>query len=219
VGRRLPFTPGLLARQQAATGAKRSFKKAAMFAVNTIVNLQIEIMQTYLHSRKATRTARSVALMLLLTVPLFSYAADGADAASAASTFVKQRHLGNNLRSIAFLVASRTVTFAIVAKRIGVPDAQSLVREELDRLQPKYQENWDANLAASYAEFLSPDELMSLTNEGPLSPAAAKFSSVQSVVGRSMQSKSTSILQAFVSEALEDASKQSIQQTTSKPPG
>jgi hypothetical protein len=173
-------------------------------------------MQTHSHSRKATRVARSVALMLLLTVPLFSYAVDGADAAS---SFVKQRHLGNNLRSIAFLVASRTVTFAIIAKRNGVPDAQTLVREELDRLQPKYQENWDANLAASYAEFLSSDELISLTNEGPSSPAAAKFSSVQSLVGRSMQSKSTAILQAFVSEALEDASKQSPHQATGKPPG
>jgi hypothetical protein len=167
-------------------------------------------MPSFMCSQRAARTMRAVLLFLLLTAaPFPSFAAD---ATTAALTFVKQRHLGNNLGSMAFLVASRTVTFATITKQIGLSDAQSLVREKLGALQPKYQEKWDANLAASYAEFFSSDELLSLADKGPASPAAAKFSALQSSVGRSMQTKSTGILQDFVSETLVDALKVSTRQ-------
>jgi hypothetical protein len=163
------------------------------------------------YSHKVARAIRFALLALsLIVASIPSYAADATDAALA---FVKQRHLGNNLDSMAFTVASRTMTFATIKKQIGISDAQSLVREKLSGLEPKYQGQWDADLAASYAEFFSSDELLSLTDRGPASSVAAKFGALQSSVGRSMQSKSTGILQAFVSEALVDAFKQSTQHT------
>jgi len=166
-------------------------------------------------SRWATRLTCAALLSLFLSALTFpSFAAD---ATTAALTFVKQRQLGNNLGSIAYSVASRTVTFAMIAKQIGPAEAQSLVHEKLDALRPKYQEKWDANLAASYAEFFSSEELLSLADKGLASPIAPKFNSLQSSVGRSMQTKSTGILQDYVSEALGDAVKANTQQPGKSP--
>jgi len=132
-------------------------------------------MQYPVFSQCAARIIRAALLSLFLSAATFpSFAAD---ATIAALTFVKQRHLGNNLGSIAYLAASRTVTFAPITKQIGLADAQSLVHEKLDTLRPKYQEKWDANFAASYAEFFSSEELLLLVNKGPASPAAAKLRS------------------------------------------
>jgi len=97
------------------------------------------------------------------------------------------------------------VTYATIAKEVGEIKARELIRKELERLSPAYQKSWNRNLALSYAEFLTVDELVSIANEGKSSKYFSKFQSKQADVGKSMQAKSTSVLSKFVSAVLKNA--------------
>ncbi len=119
-----------------------------------------------------------------------------------ALAMIKKLHLGNNLESMSYRVATTSQTCLMIARKAGAPTARSLVKDELKRLQPKYQEQWDKNLARSYAEFFDSNELQSIANEKQSSKYFSKYSSKQNNVGRSMQSKSTGLLTDFVSEAM-----------------
>lgn len=123
----------------------------------------------------------------------------------AALLLITKQGLGNNLASIGLGTAFRTVTYATIAKELGEAKARELIKNELDRLLPAYQKRWNKNLALSYAEFLTPEELASVANEGKSSRYFSKFQSKQADVGTSMQAKSTSILSEFVSEVLKSA--------------
>jgi hypothetical protein len=160
-----------------------------------------------------TRNRKSVSLtacnmvfmlfaMLLLEVPRSALATEGNDSALA---FVQQRHLGDSLAWLGFQVASRTETFSSIVKAVGKIQAQTIVQDELQRLQPSYQEQWNRNLAAAYAESFTPSELREL-NEGNSPPELAnKFRAKQKDVGMSMKSKSAELLKAFVANALLNA--------------
>lgn len=123
----------------------------------------------------------------------------------AALLLVAKQGLGNNLLSIATAAAFRTVTYATIAKELGEIKARELIRSQLERLLPAYQKSWNRNLALSYAAFLTPDELVSVANEGKSSKYFNKFQSKQADVGQSMQAKSTSVLSEFVSAVLKSA--------------
>lgn len=118
-----------------------------------------------------------------------------------ALAMVKKLHLGNNLESMSYQVAVTSKTYLMIVKKAGDSTAQSLVKDELKRLQPKYQGQWDENLARSYVEFFDSNELQSIADEKQSSKYFGKYSSRQNAVGRSMQSKSTGLLTDFVSEA------------------
>lgn len=140
--------------------------------------------------------------MLLLEMPRSALATEDSDSALA---FVQQRHLGDSLAWLGFQVASRTVTFTGIVKAVGKVQAQSIVQDELQRLQPSYQEQWNRNLAAAYAESFTPSELHEL-NEGNSPPELAnKFRAKQKDVGMSMKSKSAELLKTFVANALLNA--------------
>lgn len=145
----------------------------------------------------ARRSVWTLFSFILLTLSLPSFAAD-----ANAVAFVKQRQLGKNLGTIAFALASSTVTFAGIVSAVGMQNAQTLVREKLNLIQPKYQVQWDENLAVSYAEFFTSNELKSATYGRPSAQVARKFSTKQGDVGQSMRTKSTPVLTAFVSEAM-----------------
>lgn len=145
----------------------------------------------------ARRSVWTLFCFILLTLSLPSFAAD-----ANAVAFVKQRQLGKNLGTIAFALASSTVTFAGIVSAVGMQNAQTLVREKLNLIQPKYQVQWDENLAVSYAEFFTSNELKSATYGRPSAQVARKFSTKQDDVGQSMRTKSTPVLTAFVSEAM-----------------
>jgi hypothetical protein len=156
-------------------------------------------------TRAARRRVCALFSFILLTPSLPSFAAD-----ATAAAFVKQRQLGNNLGTIGYALASRTVTFAGIVQAMGIVSAQTLVREKLSLVQSKYQVQWDENLAVSYAEFFTADELKSATYGRPSAQLASKFSAKHGDVGLSMQAKSTPVLQAFVAEAMNAAFKASI---------
>nr|WP_315484852.1 hypothetical protein [uncultured Undibacterium sp.] len=151
---------------------------------------------------KSQVIALSLVTFLGLSLPTSNSRAAEDDAAL---LLVTKQGLGNNLLSIATAAAFRTVTYATIAKELGEIKARELIRSELERLLPAYQKSWNRNLALSYAAFLTPDELVSVANEGKSSKYFNKFQSKQADVGQSMQAKSTSVLSEFVSAVLKNA--------------
>src|SRR5258706_5815915 len=78
-----------------------------------------------------------------------------ADAETAALEMVKKLRLGDNMRAIGLQAASRTQTYLIITKNVGPERARSIVTEELEKAAPKYQGQWDKNLASAYAPLFS----------------------------------------------------------------
>ena len=128
-----------------------------------------------------------------------------ADSEAAALQMVKKLRLGENLGQMGFQVVSRTVTYQVIIRSVGADKARALVTEELNRARPKYQDQWDKNLAASYAPIFTADELNSIAEKQRQSPHINKFLSKQNDVGAAMQSKSTELLKQFTTEAMTNA--------------
>lgn len=154
----------------------------------------------------ASLTAFNVVLallgMLLLESPRSALAAQEHDAALA---FVQQRHLGDSLAWLGYQVASRTVTFTALVQKMGKTQAQTTVQTALQHLQPSYQEQWNSNMAAAYAESFTLNELRELNEGNAPTALATKFRAKQKDVGMSIKSKSDELLKSFVAKALFDA--------------
>jgi hypothetical protein len=128
-----------------------------------------------------------------------------------AKVFVNQAQIGRNLRGIALTVATQTVSFTTLAAKLGRADASSAVSQEIDALLPKYQPQWDENIAQAFEKTFSEEELSSLALEGRSSRYASKVREQQNKIGMAMESSSKPILTEMVSEALNAAlSKQSL---------
>src|SRR5262245_8185599 len=102
-------------------------------------------------------------------------AAFGADSNAVALDMVKRLRLGENMKSIGLQTALRTQTYLIIAKTVGADKARTIVTEELGRVAPKYQGQWDKNLASAYAPLFTVEELQSITEKQRQSPHINKF--------------------------------------------
>jgi hypothetical protein len=154
--------------------------------------------------------AAGLLLGLLLEAPCFALAAEAAPVSpvpSSALAFVQDRHLGESLGWLGYQVASRTVTFATIVETVGRTKAQEIVQDELQYLQPQYQQEWDRNLAAAYAAFFTPEELTALNVGDPPQDIANKFRTKQRDVGMDMKGRSSELLKVYVSTALDNALK------------
>ncbi|MFC4310869.1 hypothetical protein ACFPN2_17370 [Steroidobacter flavus] len=149
------------------------------------------------------RIGRIVGLALFL---LFSASISFADETQdAAQSMVTTLGLGTNLGSLGLQAAKRMTTYAIIVRQLGEAKAEALVKEELGRVQPKYQKQWNDNLALSYAEFFEPAEMQSIASERQTSQHFAKFINKQPEVGQSMQGRSKDLLIAFVVDGMKGA--------------
>ncbi len=122
-----------------------------------------------------------------------------------AIVMVKTLGLGANLSSMSFSAAMMTQTYQGMSNEIGPAKSKELLKKELDRTIPKYQEQWDRNLADSYSSLLTQEEMESLTKLKQQSPYVAKFRTVQNQAGANMQTKSKELLTTVISEALNNA--------------
>jgi hypothetical protein len=118
--------------------------------------------------------------------------------ADPAADLVHNFGVGSNLERMATSVARGAHTNGMLSP------GQST--EEIRKLLPKYQPQWDANLAKAYANHLSAEELRSLAKTGRSSPYFGKLTQVQPLVSADMQQMSKGILQGLVTEALTNAS-------------
>lgn len=114
-----------------------------------------------------------------------------------ATDLVRNFRLGANLEQMANDVAASTHTYATVS-----PED---VKARISQLVPKYQAEWDANLAKAHAAHLSPDELRSLAKEGRRSPFYSKLERERPAIAADMKAASGGLLQRLVSEALTGA--------------
>ncbi|MGV8921089.1 MAG: hypothetical protein ACOH2R_25505 [Pseudomonas sp.] len=137
--------------------------------------------------------------VLMLNLPATALAADGSDSALA---FVRQNHLGDGLPWLGYQVASRTTTFTAIVQKVGTVKAQAIVQDELQHLQPAYQDQWNQNMAQAYSESFSSAEMRQLVIGNPPKPLADKFKSTQKDVSMSMKAKSEGLLKTYVSKAL-----------------
>ncbi|MFY1667103.1 hypothetical protein [Pseudomonas sp. Pseu.R1] len=163
------------------------------------------------YSRSAAWTGLNTALLsLLLALPLVTRAEESASPPAAppsALAFVQDRHLGESLGWLGYQVASRTVTFTTIVDAVGRTKAQEIVQDELQYLQPQYQQEWDRNLAAAYAASFTPEELTALDVGDPPPDIANKFRTKQRDVGLDMKNRSSELLKVYVSTALDNALK------------
>jgi hypothetical protein len=131
-----------------------------------------------------------------------------ADPELAALDMVKRLRLGENMKDIGLQAASRTQTYLIITKTVGPEKARAVVTEELGKAAPKYQGQWDRNLASAYAPLFSAEELQSIAEKQRQSPYINKFMSKQNEVGTAMQAKSTELLKSYLTEAMTAAFRQ-----------
>lgn len=150
----------------------------------------------------ALRAAGLSALLAALFLPLAGFAADSQ---AAALEMVRRLRLGENMKTIGLQAASRSQTYAIITKTVGPEKGRAVVTEELEKAAPKYQGQWDQNLASAYAPLFTAEELQSIAEKQRQSPHIKKFMAKQNEVGTAMQSKSTELLKQYVTEAITNA--------------
>ena len=150
--------------------------------------------------------ALTLVFVLLISVSsTFARNAQASEVDDSALAFVQERHLGESLGWLGYQVASRTPTFGSIVEAIGKTQAQALVKDELQRLQPQFQAQWDRNLAAAYAQSFTAEELRAM-NKGDDPPMLAnKLRAKQNDVGMDMKARSADLLSDFVSQALNNA--------------
>lgn len=116
-----------------------------------------------------------------------------------AADLVRNFKMGANLEQMANAVAASTHTYATVSP--------AEVSAQIRRLAPRYQAEWDANLARAHAAHLSPEALRSLASEGRRSPFYAKLEQQRPAIAADMKVASDALLQRLVTEALGQAAK------------
>lgn len=144
----------------------------------------------------------SAAFVLTLLFAFANPAAADAPALNEARALVAKAHMGSTLPAIALSTAKGTVSYQMITEKLGTDDADRIVTEEITALLPKYQPEWDENLARAYEKSFSEEELASLVADGPVSPFVEKVKAQQATVGGDMRATSEPIVAALVSEAL-----------------
>jgi hypothetical protein len=124
-----------------------------------------------------------------------------------ALAMVERFNMGSNLEQMAIQVSKTTHTYAMVAQKHGATNAPSIVAQEVKKLIPSYQPQWNKNLANAYSSHLSQQEIHSIALDGKKSPYADKLRDVQNAVGTDMQKASTQILSELATNALINAVK------------
>ena len=94
-------------------------------ADNTVVPAVYIVMSLYI---------RCCVVLLVIWLQPLPVSAASSDARDAALAFVEQRHIGNNLASMGWIVAIRTTTFGVLSKKLGEPATSLLVHAKLDEL-------------------------------------------------------------------------------------
>jgi hypothetical protein len=121
-----------------------------------------------------------------------------------ALVMVKTLRLGSNLSSMSHAAIVKTQTYPMILYANPV-SGKEIVNEELDKAILNHQDQWDRNLADSYASLLTGEEMTSITKQKAGSPYVSKLQAVQSQAGANMHNKSAGLLGTVVSEALNNA--------------
>ena len=122
---------------------------------------------------------------------------------------VQALRLGENLAGMTYKVAKVTTTYRGIEATIGQQKADELLRAEIAVTLPKYQGQWNRNLAQAWAPLMRSEEFDSLVAEKQKSPFASKFESLQDRAGVTMKAKSEPLLKTVLTEVLTGVFKKS----------
>jgi hypothetical protein len=123
----------------------------------------------------------------------------------AALAMVRELHLGGNFPVMVLTAVSQTQTFKMLVAEAGLAKARRFVSSHMDAVIPKYQAQWDRNLADAYAEHFTTQEMLSIIQEKRASPYAKALQERQRDVGVGMQRRSTELLSKVATEVLAGA--------------
>lgn len=154
---------------------------------------------------KSVKSSLSLFDILRLIVALtiaFAFGAASAQDEASALRMVKSLGLGNNLAAMSYNFSKATQTHLGVASKVGPQKADEMLRAELAVTVPKYQDQWDKNLAQAWAPLMKNDEFVSVASQKQQSPHFAKFMSLQNQAGAAMKTKSQTLLTTVMTEAL-----------------
>lgn len=140
-----------------------------------------------------------VFLMATAVLPSRGLAVEGN---TAALNMVEKMGLGANLNFISYETILHTQTYLIIADTLGSEKSQLLIKEELRKAIPKYQSQWNKNLASCYAEVFTSEELEALSEKHTALSYANKLVKYQDQIGESMRAKSTHLMQSLVADVL-----------------
>jgi hypothetical protein len=118
---------------------------------------------------------------------------------------IKRAHVGDNLGNFAAHAIQVTQTYRTIVMKEGAEKAEEIVRKELAASLPKYQDQWDRNLAATYLEYYTPEEVESIFKDKEASPYAKKYLDNRENVGVGMQKKSQDLMTKLCSEVLNNS--------------
>lgn len=119
--------------------------------------------------------------------------------------FVEKMGVGKNFPQMVLAVASKMQTAKMITNELGISDGRALIKENVAKATEKYQNDWNRNLALSYLEFFSGEELREVADKKIKSKAFKEIEKRQREIGLSMQKKSMKLLQETAAEAMTNA--------------
>lgn len=123
---------------------------------------------------------------------------------------LRETGVTKNFPMMCLQTAVMTQTYAIMVSSIGKEKTMQILINETKAITPKYQEQWDKNMAKAWAPYLSDEEMISIKLEKQKSPYATKFMAQQDKVGPVMQSLSKDLLTSTTSEIITSSFKKSV---------
>lgn len=152
-------------------------------------------------------------LLFYVLVPftLVSLLSCAADSENIALAFVQKYNLGQKLTPVSYEYATFSQIYRVIVNKVGEENAKRIVNNEIDKLIPDYQNQWNIHLASSYAEVIGTEKLQSLFDEGSSSQYSGELIEKQQKIGELMMEKSTDLLNEIMTKALIAASNQMVQ--------
>jgi hypothetical protein len=149
---------------------------------------------------------------LFVALSIFSVGIAFAQTEESALKMVRELRLGQNLGGMSYKLSKVTTTYQGIAAKVGPQKADEMLLVELAITVPRYQDQWDRNLAKAWTPLMTSSEFDSVAAEKQKSPYAAKFLSLQNQAGAAMKADSEKLLVTVMAEALNRAFEKSIGQ-------
>jgi hypothetical protein len=122
---------------------------------------------------------------------------------------LRETGVTKNFPMMCIQTAVLTQTYAIMVSSIGKEKTMQILIDETKAITPKYQEQWDINMAKAWAPHLTDEEMVSIKLEKQKSPYARKFMAQQDKVGPVIQSLSKDLLISTTSEIIANSFRKS----------
>ena len=125
-----------------------------------------------------------------------------APASPAALEFAQTMQAGRQLRAFMRGIATHTVTIQGTVAKYGADKVTPVLERNIEEEAIKHDAEWANNLALSYEEYLTDDELRSLAKNTAQSPFVPKLKEVMPQAGASMKRRSEALVTAAATQVV-----------------